>query len=641
MYKTIYLYVITIVLGASIAYSFDACKALFPLPDFSKTDMYIKDIQKDGPEDHGVRMGKSWVHLHINSYEKESNVIFGFPAHNSGEGIWVRSDEKVKLESISSAKPVVSGQFHGAEIDVRSRVKNLEIVDQVLSSMRVVRDREVGADVASEVHNQKVSLVGNRLIYLRDDLSELFGYVLEIESIGDTRIVAKGNTYELQSPTEVKFKVRGLTNGKSPTPLALIEVFRGDFIRRADPKMLEELSFLFSKEKVMAGSPRYLSRFFRDLAITAEALMEHMQPRAIEFILSSMMSGMHPEKGLLSHEQSEGEFVSLELMKSGKPYKGVLATTEDYKMVDGEPLFAVLFAKYAKLYPDWVRDFMAEKDSRGIPHATHLKHLFKYLDRNTKAFADNPVYKNLMRFRKGEKVGEWRDSEDGPGGGVYSFNVNAALFPSALKAMSELAIFTEREKREYARRYEVWNTKVIPLFEVRAGNTKFPGISLDEKGIPVPVMHSDDSFILAYGLPTSDYIQEAVSRFTTPYAQGGLWTEAGISVVNSMYAPDSVKKLFGKKKYHSDLTSWKQQEAMIKIGVKRQLERTDLSQLARVALINLSGSINSILAGKADMAGTEVFTLEEVDGKFVAKPFHGDARTNRWQLWSYLPLALE
>lgn len=54
-------------------------------------------------------------------------------------------------------------------------------------------------------------------------------------------------------------------------------------------------------------------------------------------------------------------------------------------------------------------------------------------------FALSPTFSNLLRFRPGQPVGNWRDSNQGTGYGPIPFDVNSALVPANLRATARLA----------------------------------------------------------------------------------------------------------------------------------------------------------------------------------------------------------
>ena len=80
-------------------------------------------------------------------------------------------------------------------------------------------------------------------------------------------------------------------------------------------------------------------------------------------------------------------------------------------------------------------------------------------------------HKNLISLQEGQPVGQWRDSNDGLGGGRYPYDVNTCLMPAALRAIGELAragVFKENgEWGELAdERAGVWETFATDFFTV-------------------------------------------------------------------------------------------------------------------------------------------------------------------------------
>ena len=83
----------------------------------------------------------------------------------------------------------------------------------------------------------------------------------------------------------------------------------------------------------------------------------------------------------------------------------------------------------------------------------------------------NATYKNLIALKEGVPVGQWRDSNDGLGGGRYPYDVNTALMPAALRAIAELARTGAFEKEDgwgdkADKRAEVWETLTLDFFNV-------------------------------------------------------------------------------------------------------------------------------------------------------------------------------
>lgn len=81
------------------------------------------------------------------------------------------------------------------------------------------------------------------------------------------------------------------------------------------------------------------------------------------------------------------------------------------------------------------------------------------------------TYKNLVALIAVLPVGQWRDSDDGLGGGRYPYDVNTALMPAALRAIADLArvgaIGRDQAWELSADKYaEVWEASTLDFFTV-------------------------------------------------------------------------------------------------------------------------------------------------------------------------------
>lgn len=94
-------------------------------------------------------------------------------------------------------------------------------------------------------------------------------------------------------------------------------------------------------------------------------------------------------------------------------------------MVDTDFLLLPALAMYADRYPDRVDAFLARNSSLvpGIFSELVRKNVDHVLNL-TRAFAADPVRQNLVPIRAGFPVGNWRDSNNGLGWGIYPFDVN-------------------------------------------------------------------------------------------------------------------------------------------------------------------------------------------------------------------------
>jgi hypothetical protein len=78
---------------------------------------------------------------------------------------------------------------------------------------------------------------------------------------------------------------------------------------------------------------------------------------------------------------------------------------------------------------------------------------------------------NLIHLKEGQIVGEWRDSTYGIGGGRIPYDVNTALVPAALRAISVLSsagFFPNHPNwNSTAAQYaQVWEDSTLQFFEV-------------------------------------------------------------------------------------------------------------------------------------------------------------------------------
>src|SRR5207248_4681710 len=111
---------------------------------------------------------------------------------------------------------------------------------------------------------------------------------------------------------------------------------------------------------------------------------------------------------------------------------------------------------------------------------TDLVANLRFVIRSAIPFAQNPVLAHLIGLKDDFAVGQWRDSNDGLGGGRYPYDVNAVLVPAALEAASRLyaaglldpylagddrALFSRAEEMT-----RVWRAKAPTLFEVSEAN---------------------------------------------------------------------------------------------------------------------------------------------------------------------------
>jgi hypothetical protein len=287
----------------------------------------------------------------------------------------------------------------------------------------------------------------------------------------------------------------------------------------------------------------------------------------------------------------------------------------------------------------------------------------------------------LIALKPGRAAGQWRDSNDGLGDGRYPYDVNAVFVPDALEAIKRFvasgmlkpylsadqakaltqadamaatwrvaapAMFAidldaaraERELTAYAKAERV---DPAPALAALAGATlRMNAIALDDKGVPIPVLHSDDGFALLFGDPPAADVERSVTAMMRPFP-AGLMTDVGLLVANPAYANASLRARLGRNAYHGTVI-WAWQQAVLAAGLDRQIARKDLPEPLRAQLIAARTQLWRAIDAAHDLRTSELWSWSQQNGRYAVEPFGqrgGDAdESNAAQLWSTVFLAL-
>ncbi|KAJ1325948.1 Amylo-alpha-1,6-glucosidase [Microdochium nivale] len=395
----------------------------------------------------------------------------------------------------------------------------------------------------------------------------------------------------------------------------------------AQPDQVSSLSFLSYNDKITAGAWRFLTYFGRDSLLSlllSQPILSEGETGIIEIILSTVLERINAADGSVCHEEVIGDYATLLNKREGLDSADPRC---DYKMVDTDFLLPIALEAYlvkSSIGRERATDFLAKKatflaTNRGISYSDLALATINKVMKDTEAFEQEPVAKNLIRIRNGESVGQWRDSSDGLGGGRTPYDVNTALVPAALQAISSLAKhgiisndddwFTLAKARanfweentlhffrvqippegaqalmdEYTSYSEYTGPEAVPRF---SNNVTFHGVALRQASDDsvVPVMNTDDCFRLFLLKPTHDeqlssFLQQAADNILTSFPVG-LSTPLGLVVSNPAYAGDA--RLAGALTtgaYHGTVV-WSWQMAMMAAGLGRQLARCEIEKLA-------------------------------------------------------------
>lgn len=625
-----------------------------------------------------VREGPVAAHILLRS-GNDPRLIVAFPAGNSGVGVWFdQVPAPVTWTMAAAARPVSMADekgrpLHGVTFEATIKTASLMPKQAVLSSVRVLRDYQGLGKAPTDVLTKPV-VQGDALAWSRDRLDGAPGYRLVIKPIHGT---LNSGRFLAAADGTLTLSFTALTGETPLTPVAL-----GDLLNdhaQADPGARAALAFLSYREKYLAGSWRFDTYFGRDTLMSVRLLMPVLQPAAVETGLRSVLERLSAQ-GQVAHEEDIGEFAILDHRQSGQNSS---APVYDYRPIDSD----FLLAPVARA---WLLD-----DSRGRTRAKTflgetlggeklgdaMMRNIRYIATQATPFANQPSAAHLLALKTGVPVGEWRDSNDGLGGGRYPYDVNATLVPAALLAASDLyrsgllAPYTKPDDKAVLERLAgmaaTWQAKAPPLFArtitparardaitayaarvgvpakpaldaVGSAPVMFHALSLDASGAPVDVQNSDDGFALLFGHPAPTQLDAMAETISRPFP-AGLMTPVGMLVANPAFAGPDAQKRFGAEAYHGTVI-WSWQQALAAVGLARQLERKDLPAVTQGRLRKAQGCLWQAIGAAASVQSSELWSWRYADGRYQVAAFGASGadadESNAAQLWSTVFLAI-
>ena len=622
-----------------------------------KEGLNLNEFLRDGPVS---------AHMLLRSGH-EPRFLAIFPAGNSGDGLWfepVEGDPQWTLDQAPKDTEIKDGKgrtLYGITAEASLKTPVLTPKQAVLSSVRFLRDYQGNAPIPAEILVAPTRQ-GNGLSWSRDRLDGAPGYRLSVE-IADGSLSPDGSILA-GADGVIRLKLAAFSGEAPLTPLAGAALLKDS--AASDPAARNALTFLSYREKFLAGSWRFDTYFGRDTMMSMRLLLPVLAPDAAEAGLGSVLSRLN-EAGEVAHEEGIGEFA---VAKGGSA-----RPLFDYTMIDGDYMLAPLAAAYllddAQGAPR-AADFLA-KDGNGQALARNLA----YVMQTTQPFADQPGWRRLVRFKPGKLVGQWRDSEEGNGRGIYPYDVNAVMVPAALESISRLLdshlldlYLGPAQRVQFAKAghaASVWRARAPAMFDmaiakeaaqdavdsyakslgiapvpVKEKSVRFHALTLDEQGNKVPVVNSDEGFALMFADPAPADLDRAVEAMARPFPLG-LMTPAGLVVANPVFADPAVQARFSPKAYHGTVV-WSWQQALFAAGLDRQLKRKDLPAPLRAKLVAAQKSLWSVIEANRAYSNSELWTWKADQGHIVATAFGADAadadESNAAQLWSTVYLAV-
>lgn len=635
-----------------------------------------------------VRDGAVAAHMLLRS-GNDPRILFAFPAGNSGVGLWFAplaqpAQWSVEAHPIPVAIKDSQGRtMNGVRTVATIAAPRLEIKQAVLSNVRFLRDYQAIGTVPAEVLTT-VQPAAGRILFARDRIDGAPGYHLELRVLtgrAERGIITAG------ADGLIRLEIIAATGDTPLTGLTTAELLN----ERAadDPAARDALRFLSYREKFLAGSWRFNTYFGRDTLMSLRLLMPVLQPAAMEAGLESVVARLNAA-GEVAHEEALSEFAILERRAAGDTGDTGDAATLDYAMVDDDYMLAPVATSYlldhasADAARAWLAKPVRSEAQPGLQESVGgaLVRNLRFVLQTARPFAETPTVSNLIALKPGRQNGQWRDSHEGLGGGRYAYDVNAVFVPAALEAAARLykagllaPYLTPADRAAFAHAAadaSVWRRRAPQLFNVSIPAERaiaavnayaaslgvpadkavaaigkdplaFYAIALNDKGTPIPIVHTDEAFDLLFGMPTPADLETSVRAMMRPFP-AGLLTDIGVVVANAAHTDARLQADFTPAKYHGAVV-WSWQQALLAAGLERQLARADLPAATRAMLTGAQADLWRVIKAARAVQSSELWSWAFEDGAYKVVAFGAGKQdadeSNAAQLWSTVYLAVQ
>ncbi|ADO68525.1 hypothetical protein [Stigmatella aurantiaca] len=663
-----------------------SCRDTSSPPEAPAGEVLAFDITEANVRNSFFRQGPVAAHQ-LTTSGLAPRVVWGFPAENTGIGVWFYPPaQPTELVVEGPLEPVqLSHGLWGVSSVLTSDAPLLRIKKAVLGNVRNVRDYFYGATIPPEfdVSLQQATASSTLTFNCLDGKHHI---QLKLEYLDGTTGAVEGSQLVFRAGPSGKIRLRttALIDYTPLTPIPLGELVTAQAAN--NPTALHALAFLSYQEKLLAGSWRFLTYFGRDTLLSLRMLMPVLQPPVMEAGLGAVIDRLGPQ-GAVAHEEALGDYAWV--VRNGNqeppppPPGDMFSPWLDYKMVDSDFILPAVLASYATSPSGQgrIQAFLARKTPSGESYQSALQRNIELIVRKAQPFSQNPVAANLVAITHPE-VGNWRDSGAGLGFGKYPFDVNASLVPAALRGAASLyaagLLGTDTGRATALNAMaEVWEARAAGFFEIQidpataqervgsyatrvgldpapavaslTGPITYRAVSLDAAGAPVPVMNTDDGFLMLFNQPPEAFLTEAAGRILRPFP-AGLRTGSGIVVASTaLAAPDSsLHSTFTRGDYHGTVI-WSWQQAMLAAGLERQLTRTDLSPETVTTLRAAQTALWQVIQSASALNTGELWSWVPRNGQAQYASFADAAiaedrfvdESNAAQLWSTVYLAVQ
>lgn len=422
-----------------------------------------------------------------------ARLVIAFPAGNSGiaflPGNLGRETEMAPLSWGAPPTTVTDPELgRGIRFGIRLPIPGFRIRQVLLESIRFLRDLPYPDAIAERLgcrltwlgyagipspgfflpESRLMSREGRRVIrFTRNEPEVRWRYVFDVGFPPGFEADLKPEGWEIRpqegnSPDELELEISAWVNFPGLEGFPPDRLFRPQAQRwlekASNPKetgaervaeAANGLRFLVTRDKILAGSWRYLTYFGRDTLLSICLLQDFIAPDVFEAGLKAVLDRLSPDGQVAHEEDIGGQAVHRHLARLVSP-GNILPVREsegrlgdpvfDYKMVDDDFLLPIAFFRYLEDIErevGEVRAFLEQPTGRGESNLEAALRCLEWCVRRVIRDLRFGDHRSLVGLTH-PHVGDWRDSEHGLGKGFYSGNINLALVPAMLQSIADL-----------------------------------------------------------------------------------------------------------------------------------------------------------------------------------------------------------
>lgn len=276
-----------------------------------------------------------------------TGIFVCYPSGNSAVSLFLK-DVGVHVKFLDAK---YQDGFQRVKFKVFADANSICIKKVFMDSIRFLRDLIKGRGISHKPYH--VSIQGNKIEISHKTLDGKNLYSLFMCFDGEVRICQEDGAFYVVSPCGcVSFDVVSSVNFHPLTPYKEEDLIEEDVLKKVYgfkkgeekkfdllKKAIDTLGFLVYKEKMLAGSWRFLTYFGRDTLISLLCLSNVLKADAFMSALQSVLDRMR-EDGSIAHEEGIGSYAVRKNVERGE--ENLHSPIYDYEMVDDDFLLPIV-----------------------------------------------------------------------------------------------------------------------------------------------------------------------------------------------------------------------------------------------------------------------------------------------------------